>query len=59
MVPRLSEGCEVFDEITQLADGVSRIEDEQQYMWAIDIVTSRTFCVEMGGGSASGGGERG
>jgi hypothetical protein len=29
-------------EITQLADGVSRIEDEQQYMWAREKQTSET-----------------
>ncbi len=29
-------------EITQLADGISRIEDEQQYMWAREKHTAET-----------------
>lgn len=29
-------------EITQLADGVAKIEDEQQYMWARERQTSET-----------------
>ena len=29
-------------EITQLSDGISRIEDEQQYMWAREKHTSET-----------------
>lgn len=29
-------------EITQLSDGISRIEDEQQYMWAREKYTAET-----------------